>query len=70
MGSHITGNGVWFMCVCAVIKWFPQVILKGQGSMQEISVCRDRDGTHREGKRREEKGRARPIPEEAKHVLH
>lgn len=42
------------MCVCAVIKWFPQVILKGQGSMQEISVCRDRDNTHREGKRREE----------------
>lgn len=42
------------MCACAVIKWFPQVILKGQGSMQEIGVCRDRDSAHREGKRREE----------------
>lgn len=45
----------------------PRATLKGQGSVQEISVCRDTDNTHTRGSG----GRQQQTPaEEAKHVLH
>lgn len=48
----------------------PRATLKGQGSVQEISVCRGTDNTHTHTQGRRGARQQQTPAEEAKHVLH